>query len=292
MNTNNKYIEFKKKRELGDILTDTFAFLRQEGKSLFSILMKTCGIPFVLLLLASAYYTYSSSNLFDPVSISNGEMFNSGGILISLFLMLAALLAFYGLLFGSVLHYIKAYTDNKGTIDYNIVIQGVRKDFGSILGLGALSGIIIFFGFILCFLPGIYLYVPMSLVFAILVFREVSVTDAISESFQLIKNEWWITFATLFVLGIIIWIISMIFSIPALIYTFTKTFTAASEGTYANPAAMIDWVFIGLNTISSAAQYSLYVITAIASAFIYFNLNERKYATGALEQIDSLGNNS
>lgn len=291
MNTNN-YIEFKKKRELGDILTDTFAFLRQEGKSLFSVLMKTCGIPFVLLLLASAYYTYASANLFDPISIRNGGMFNSGSLIISLLLMLAALLAFYGLLFGSVLHYIKAYVDNKGTIDHSVVVQGVRKDFGSILGLGILSGIIIFFGFILCVLPGVYLYVPMSLVFSILVFRNVSVSDSISESFQLVKNEWWITFATLFVLGIIIWVISMVFSIPALIYTFTKTFTAASEGTYADPTAMIDWVFIALNTISSAAQYALYVITAIASAFIYFNLNERKYATGALEQIDSLGNES
>ncbi|GAA4274905.1 hypothetical protein U6A24_12325 [Aquimarina gracilis] len=291
MNTN-KYIEFKKKRELGDILTDTFAFLRNEGKSLFSVLMKTCGIPFVLLLLASAYYTYASSNLFDPVSISNGDMFNSGAMLISLFLMLAALLAFYGLLFGSVLHYIKSYVTNNGIVDYESVTKGVKEDFGSILGLGVLSGIIIFFGFMLCVLPGIYLYVPMSLVFAILVFRNVSVSDSISESFQLVKNEWWITFATLFVLGIIIWVISMVFSIPALVYTFSKTFTAASEGTYADPSAMVDWVFIALNTISSAAQYALYVITAIASAFIYFNLNERKYSTGALEQIDSLGNNS
>ncbi len=289
---NNKYIEFKKKRELGDILSDTFAFLRQEGKSLFSVLIKTCGIPFVLLLLASAYYTYASSNLFDTVSIGNGQMFNSGAMIISLLLMLAALLAFYGLLFGSVLHYLKAYIDNKGTVDYSNVVQGVKKDFGSILGLGALSGIIIFFGFMLCILPGIYLYVPMSLVFSILVFRNVSVSDAISESFQLVKNEWWITFATLFVLGVIIWVISMVFSIPALMYTFSKTFTAASEGTYADPSAMIDWVFIALNTISSAAQYVLYVITAIATAFIYFNLNERKYATGALEQIDSLGNES
>jgi len=31
---NNNYIEFKKRRELGDILTDTFGFLRHNGKSL------------------------------------------------------------------------------------------------------------------------------------------------------------------------------------------------------------------------------------------------------------------
>ncbi|WP_106793311.1 hypothetical protein [Aquimarina sp. Aq78] len=286
---NNNYIEFKKKRELGDILTDTFAFIRENGKSLISVLLKTSGIAFVLLLLASGYYTYSSANIFDPVSIRNGEMLNSGALIIALFAMLATLLVFYALLFGTVLHYIKNYINNKGSVDQGVVVQGVKKDFGNIIGLGILSGLITFFGFMLCAIPGIYLYVPMSLVFSILVFRNTSISDAINDSFLLVKNEWWITFATLFVIAIIIGIISMVFSIPAVIYTFTKTFTAASEGSLADPSTMVDWVFIVLNTLSSAVQYILYIITAISTAFIYYNLNERKHATGALEQIDSLG---
>ncbi|WP_024770259.1 hypothetical protein [Aquimarina macrocephali] len=286
---NNNYIEFKKKRELGDILTDTFAFIRENGKSLISVLLKTSGIAFVLLLLASGYYTYSSANIFDPVSIRNGGMLNSGVLIIALFAMLATLLVFYALLFGTVLHYIKNYIDNKGSVDEGVVVQGVKKDFGNIIGLGILSGLITFFGFMLCAIPGIYLYVPMSLVFSILVFRNTSISDAINDSFLLVKNEWWITFATLFVIAIIIGIISMVFSIPAVVYTFTKTFTAASEGSLADPSTMVDWVFIVLNTLSSAVQYILYIITAISTAFIYYNLNERKHATGALEQIDSLG---
>ncbi|MBG6129103.1 hypothetical protein IWQ47_000205 [Aquimarina sp. EL_43] len=286
---NNNYIEFKKKRELGDILTDTFAFIRQNGKSLLSVLLKTSGISFILLLLASAYYTHSSANLFDPVSIRNGGMYNSGTLIIALFAMLATLLVFYALLFGTVLHYIKNYIDNKGNVDLEVILHGVKKDFGNIIGLGILSGLITFFGFMLCAIPGIYLYVPMSLVFSILVFRGTSISDAINDSFLLVKNEWWITFATLFIIAILIGVIGFVFSIPALIYTFTKTFTAASEGSLADPSTMFDWVFIALNTLSSAAQYILYIITAISTAFIYYNLNERKHATGALEQIDSLG---
>jgi uncharacterized membrane protein len=286
---NNDYIEFKKKRELGDILTDTFAFIRQNGKSLLSVLLKTSGIPFILLLLASAYYTHSSANVFDPVSIRNGGIYNSGTLIIALFAMLATLLVFYALLFGTVLHYIKNYIENKGNVDLEVVLHGVKKDFGNIIGLGILSGLITFFGFMLCLIPGIYLYVPMSLVFSILVFRGTSISDAINDSFLLIKNEWWITFATLFVIAILIGVIGFVFSIPALIYTFTKTFTAASEGSLADPSTMVDWVFIALNTLSSAAQYILYIITAISTAFIYYNLNERKHATGALEQIDLLG---
>ena len=37
------YIEFKKQRELGDILTDTFAFLRSEFKPFFTTFFKIVG---------------------------------------------------------------------------------------------------------------------------------------------------------------------------------------------------------------------------------------------------------
>jgi len=286
---NNNYIEFKKRRELGDILTDTFGFLRHNGKSLFGLLIKTSGIPFVILLLASGYYTYASADVLDPVNLSSGGLLGTGNMFIALFVMLITLLVFYGLLFGTVLHFIKSYIEGKGVVNQDTLSQGVTKDFGSMIGLGLLSGIIMFFGFMLCVIPGIYLYVPMSMVFSLLVFRNISVSDSINESFQLIKDEWWITFATLFVLGIIIWLISMVFSIPAVVYSLTKTFTAATESTMSDPSSMFDWVFIILNTISSAAQYILYIITAVATAFIYFNLNERKHSTGAFEQIESLG---
>ncbi|WP_103865443.1 hypothetical protein [Aquimarina sp. I32.4] len=286
---NNNYIEFKKKRELGDILTDTFAFLRNNGKTLLSVLMKTSGIPFVLLILASAFYTHISTSFLDPVRLSNNEVTNMGMFAIALFTMFTTLLIFYGLLCGTVLHFIKAYIDNKGRVDVNTVTQGVKQDFGKIIGLGFLSGLITGVGFLLCFIPGIYLYVPMSLVFSILVFRKTSISDAINDSFLLIKNEWWITFATLLVLGILIGVISAVFSIPAIIYSFTKGLALASETSMNDASSSIDWVFILLNTISSAAKYLLYIITSVATAFIYYNLNERKHATGALEQIDSLG---
>ncbi|MBW1295959.1 hypothetical protein [Aquimarina litoralis] len=291
---NNNYIQFKKKRELGDILSDVFVFLRTNFKPLFSVLFKTTGIVLVILLLSIAFYTHATSNFMDPFALSGGSgniaMFNSGIFLISAFAMIISILIFYGLVFGTVLHYIKAYTDNEGIVLEQTVITGVKKDLGSIIGLSILSSIMLTIGFILCIIPGIYLYVPLSLIFPILVFRKASVFDSIGESFELVKNEWWITFATLLVIGILSYIISIVFSVPAIMYTFFKTFTAASEGTFADPSSMIDWVFIVLNTLASVLQYIIiYLFTAISSAFIYFNLNERKHHTGTFEEIDSLG---
>ena len=54
------YIEFKRKREMGDIIADTFKFLRRNSKAVFTILAKTAGIPFVIFVIAQGYYTYIS----------------------------------------------------------------------------------------------------------------------------------------------------------------------------------------------------------------------------------------
>lgn len=286
---NTKYIEFKKKRELGDILSDTFAFLRYNYKPLFSILMKTAGIPFILVLAATAYYTASTGDLLSPESLQSGAAFATGNILISVLLLAVTVLVFYGLLFGTVLNYIKVYIQQKGEVQQDLVIQGVKKDWGGIIGLAILSGIMIGVGFMFCIIPGIYLYVPLSLVFTVMVFRNKDVSDSITESFQLVKNEWWMTFATLLVMGIVVGIIGAVFTIPSMIYMFINGIVSAEQGSAADLSGMFDWVYVTLNTIASAIRFLLYIITAIATAFIYFNLNERKNLTGTFEKIDALG---
>ncbi len=291
---NDNYIEFKKKRELGEILTDTFAFLRTNFKNLFSVLLKTSAIAIVLFLVALVFMTYVYSDFLGSIGIysenSNIENLNIGLMILSALLLFIAGVVFYGVLFGTILNYIKSYVNNKGIVNTVEVKEGVKKDFLKIIGLSILSNLIIGFGLVLCVIPGIYLYVPMSLVFSILVFRSRGSFDAINDSFQLVKNEWWITFATLLVVGIIGALIGAIFAIPGFIYGIIKGFTFATEGSYADPSSLVDWVSITLSVVGDLIRYFvIYTLTAVSSAFIYFNLNETKHHTGTLEQIDSLG---
>ena len=53
-----------------------------------------------------------------------------------------------------------------------------------------------------------------------------------------------------------------------------------------------DPVFLFLNMISTLAQFLLNLISVIAAAFIYFNLNEKKNFTGTYERIENLGETS
>lgn len=290
MNTTKK-INFRKKRELGDIINDTFSFLRIHAKPILSILLKTAFIPFLLALIATGYYTQVSSKIFNPGGYNPYEIGNTSAIFIGMLFLFITMILLYSVLFSTVLHYIKAYIKDEHAIDVNEIKNQVTDNFMKFLGLGILSSLMIGFGAMLCVLPGIYFYVPLSVVFAIMVFEGGSTTEVISKSFDLIKGEWWVTFGTLLVVGVLVSLIGLIFSVPAMIYTFSKGMVTASESSYLNASENIDWVYIGLNTLSSAAQYVLYIITAVASAFIYFNLHERKHNTGALEEIDSIGKN-
>lgn len=280
----NHYIPFKRQRELGDIITVTFKFIRENYQSLLMNIFKNAGPFFALLALALAYYTYSVTG--SPWQVFSGS---SENFIIPFAVFAIAILLFYSAFYATVLHYIRSYVLHKGEVSNEDVKKGVHQDFPKIFGLFLISSILIIAGLILFILPGIYLMVPLSIAITVLVFDRMSIRDSISYSFQLIKDHWWITFLTLVVISLLIYVIGLVFQIPLIIYMVIKAITVSQEGSVADPASYADWVFISLNVIASLVQYLLSTITIISLAFIYYNLNEHKNLTGTYESIENLG---
>lgn len=139
-----------------------------------------------------------------------------------------------------------------------------------------------------CLIPGIYLYVPLILSFSILVFNQKEATDAFSNSFTLIIAYWWITFASLFVVGIIVSVAGYAFALPCTIYIYAKIGIFSGEIDAEN-FIIIDPITILLGIISTLPQFLLNIISIVASVFIYFDLNEKKNFTGTYERIKNLG---
>lgn len=279
------YIQFKKQRELGEIISVTFKFIRENYKKLFSFLVKFAGPSFLLMVAALVYYSYSVPN--NIMEIMN---FSSGNFIIGFFILAVTLVVFYASLYTTIFHYIRSYIDHQGNVEESEIREGFKNDFGKMILLLVTTGIIMIAGFILLLIPGIYLMVPFSLAGAILIFNDFSLTDTISYSFTLIKDNWWMTFITLIVMGILVYIISLVFQIPLIIYTIIKMITVVQEGSAAGAFDNRDWVLIVLQVLSSVIQYTLSTISIISVAFIYFNLNEEKNLTGTFERIEDLGN--
>lgn len=285
------YIEFKKQRELGEILSDTFAFFRNEFKPFFSIYFNIVG-PFLAVLIVSLIaYMYFAGNTFNLIAFDDDfdivSLITTGAIGL---VYLLSLVAVYTMSQSTVLHYIKSYANGKGSIDAATIRKEVYGSFWSFLGLGMMVGLSVGVGVILCIIPGVYLYVPLSLAFCVLVYNRLGASDAYSYSFTLVKEEWWMTFATMFVIGIIVGIAGYVFAVPTAIYQWVKMGIFSGEVDAVGVLDIFkDPIYILLNVINTLARFLLNLISIIAGAFIYFNLNEKKNFTGTYERIDSLG---
>ncbi|MBT8261217.1 MAG: hypothetical protein KJO05_00235 [Bacteroidia bacterium] len=285
-----EFIQFKRSRDLGRIITDIFKFLRHNYKVLFGLIFRIAGPALILLVVAYVFYMESAMNAFDPYAsdpdLSGGFVSLLGSLLV--FLLAAGL--YYALLYGTVLNCIKSYVNNKGVIDKTEVISGVKENFWGLIGLSILNGLIVGAGLMVCFFPGVYLGVVVITTYMIMVFEKRGASDSISYSFELIKGQWWTTFATLIVVWVIYYVVLFIFQVPQYIYFFTKEFTVSETYIEGSPVEAFDWIDMALSSFGVIAQYLLQTFLVLASAFIYFNLNEKKNFTGTMETIESLGN--
>lgn len=286
---NSTTIHFQKERELGEIISDTFRFLRENFRILAKLLIRVTGPVFIVLLLALVYYSYLAlDTLQNPLfGMANGE--NIGKSFIAFFTFISALAAFYVLLYSTILHTIKSYVRHQGQIIETEVYQGIKDQFPGMLGLLLVSWLMIFFGLLLCVVPGVYLWVPLSIAPAVYVFKGLPAMECISESFRLIKDNWWTTFFIFFITVLLVYFIGLIFQVPMIFYMFLKGLTSAEEIRAGDPTTMIDWVTITFNVLSSLAQYILFSIVIITSALVYYSLDEKKNSTGAFQKIADLG---
>jgi hypothetical protein len=291
----NNNILFKKQRDLGTIISDTFKFIRQEYKTIFRLYLKHVGWLLLLVVAAGTYYQYTSLNSANSLLENGAEAFllntfqNTG---LSVLLVFLTSIAYSAMSLTAINSIIKSYVDNRGEIKDEEVSLYIGRFFGQTLLSLFVVGILCFIGFLLCFLPGVYLAVPLSLIFSVIVFQEKSFSDAFSECFQLIKQNWWITFATVLVISILVSLVGGIFQLPVVILSAVETFTSLEEGEGTSGALGLgnNWLYLTLYVLASIAQYILGLITLISLALIYFNLNEIHNKTGTLEDIDGIGN--
>lgn len=291
---NNNYVEFKKERDLGAIISDTFKFLRLEWKPFFGTILKTSFLPIMIAIGGMVFYMYSFPNILGSlVSLDDGiyNEPNFGSLFTTMAFVGVFFLIAYVIMIITALYYIKSYIDNNGRVDFTMVQDAVKEKFWSFAGLFILVGLIMMASAMLCFFPIIYTGIVLSLAAPIMVFNNLDVGDTIGYSFKFVNGHWWETFGVMLVVGIITTIIGYIFSIPAVIYFFIKMGTVITAN---DPSAMTDAfkdpIYLALNGVSYIGQFILYGVTLVSNVFIYFDIAEQKYGTGTQEKIDNLGN--
>lgn len=276
---NPNFINFKKRRDLGTMLSDTFKFLSIEWKPFFLTIFKIAIVPVLIAICAVIYYVmYSTSFLGDFLQMNDDNSdINFSQIILPLLVFMITYLVAYALVTVASLSYIKSYIVNKGVVNYQEIQELTKEKFWPYVGLFFLIGIIIGFGLLFFIVPGIYFGVVLSLSICLLIFQNKGVLDSINDSFGFIKNHWWETFGIILVVQIIIGVISFVLDLPASIYQGVDMASVIQNSDSNEILSFFsDPIYLTLIAISYFVKFILYTLSIIVTVFIYYDIKEQK----------------
>jgi hypothetical protein len=285
---NKQEIELKKYRDFSDVFNASFAFISQELKPFLRVMALYAGIPVILSVILSAYYMNDFFSTFSSMfggSAPMGVEVTPNPMLIFLTMVVSLLAQVF--IAGLVPAYLGEY-EEKGRDGFTVADVWSRfvRHLGTIIGLSIVATIAISIGLLFFIIPGIYLWVPFAFLLYVNVIEDKDFGDTFSRCFQLVKNNWWITFGILILAWLIISIVSWLFSIPAMIVVGVESFLVGSGAQDAMQGSSLGII---LSTIvSGLGQYILYPVLYIIIAFQYYSLREQKDGSTLMDRISSI----
>lgn len=275
-------VQLRKIRDFGDNFSDTFQFIKQEFKPLMTA-FTLIGVVFAILisLLTMLYRNQLSSfqenissaadlSYSDLLSVYNGTFFLLMGLAVVAFAAMVTCIAVY----------MKYYDENDTSPTVNDLWRSFLKYFFRNAVLGIIHMVLFLLGFIFCILPGLYfLFVLMPFAF-IVVNEDLSIGQAFSRCFELIKENFWSSAAIYFVLGIMVLTMSMVVVVIAELITGAGSLFSMENVQSQNPVVDI---------IQNILQYYFYVIIYVSVGLNYYSLTEKRDGAGLARRLEGLG---
>lgn len=276
-------VRFRKVREFGENLNDTFLFIRQNFKPLLLSFFAICGVFMLGKAIFSGIYQSRSFGILDQFTIHARRSSNAFETIFTpeYFIFILFALASYVSMKVALAAYIKFYVENNNEQPSIEAVWDIfKKYFFRVLIYSIPVFLLMCVGLVFCFIPGIYLLVVFVPFDIILVVEDCSFGDAFNRCFTLVKENFWISFAIYIIAGIIYYFSTLIvsFLVGAIVGMLTY-FSTKSIGTTAGMVTSFLNLFAGV----------FYIIFFVSSALQYFNLVELHDGTGILQQIESLG---
>lgn len=277
-------LEFKKIREFGEVVNDTFLFIKQNFKPLIKVFAYLCGF-FVLAGMFAA--------IMHQLSIKDMKVTDAGNIYavtqweqiftLNFLLIIIFGVANFAAVNVSILGFISLYVE-KGNVVPTVeeVWAYFKYYYFRVFGSSFIVALFLSVSFVACLIPGVYIFPAMSLFFPVMILENGSFGYSFNRSFKLLNNQWWVTAGTIFIIWIIAYSCMMFASLPAIILVFFNAFTQGSEGLAS------DFIIVFSNIVQYLCQVFM-IIPVIGISLCYFNLTERLENTGLMERINHFG---
>jgi len=277
--SNQPTINLQEKRDIGQVLNVTFAFIKLTFKYIYRDLSLMAAPFFILYGLIVTMVQMDAYSIYGAATIYTLPLYYVAILCLCIGWTIACCI---------IGNYVLQYKINRNTdFDVSEVRRAVRKDFFKLFFAFLLLYLALILGFILLIIPGIYLAVAYSLVSTnVILDKELGILGAFRESRRLISDNWWRSVGLGLLITLIIYAFTFVFSLPNMIYTFIIALHRGSGD--------VDRYRLPLIICSAFAQLA-YCFTApisvVASAVYYYSLKEEKDQSGLMQKIDEFGKN-
>lgn len=279
-------LEFKKRRDFGQVINDTFTFMRQNFKQLIKTYFTFCGLFVLASMAAMLMQQYKMVNVINT-GIGNryGQRSGLGYIYgIEYFLSILFSLATYASMSVAILSYIAIYVQKGNQTPTTDEVWGYFKYyFFRVFGNSLLLMLMLGVAFLFCLVPGFWLFPFVAMMFPIMVIENGSLGYSFNRSFKIIKDNFWVTFGTLVVVWIIVTACMSLVVLPTSILNMVTMFTSKT------PRMNVTLTMI--TTVLQSICQIFTIIPIITISLIYFSLVEQKENPGLMERISNFGNN-
>ena len=278
-------LEFKKRRDFGQVINDTFTFMRQNFKPLIKTYFTFCGLFVLASMSTMLMQQYKMVNIINTVG--NGRNTNGLGLGavygIEYFLSMLFSLASYSAMTVAILSYIALYVQKGNqapTIDE--VWAYFKYYFFRVFGNSLLLLLMLGVSFLFCLVPGFWLFTFVAMMFPIMVIENGSLGYSFNRSFKIIKDNFWITFGTLIVVWIIVYACMSMIVLP--------TSLLSMIGLFSHKSPHMSLTLTMITTVLQSLCQIFTIIPIITISLAYFSLVEQKESTGLMERISNFGN--
>jgi hypothetical protein len=297
----------RRPRDFGEKISDSFLFLKQNGKNLFSI-YAVFVVPFIIAAIVIALFF--AGRLYGMVQ-NNGESlqfsdFMTWDLAIILLCFLIAITSYNTAIFS----YMRLYDEQRG-VKPTVAQVGqlfFRKWFRVLcynILMAVLIGVIVILPYLLIFfIPLVNLFGQLfiGILFStimlhlniIYVKEDAGLSTAIGRLFSLFRENWWKTIGFNCIMFLIYYVFTfaMVF-IVTILSTLLYVFFLMPHGT---PHTGVEKTLINLVVLATGGffilQQALYIMLFCGTGVNYFSLSEEKDGTAIYEQIESIGTNT
>jgi len=285
-------IELLKIRDFGEIITDTFSFIRENFKPLIKCFFIFCGFFLVGAAVFSALeqvklvHTINNFSVDAPNSFlgkNSNYPFNMFGIeylMIFIFYLLS-----FAATHVTVLSYMCLYKEKGNIPPEPFEVWGYFKYFFLKVFLsGVLLIIMLSVASVFCLVPFFYLAPIFSIVFPIMIIENSSFGYAFNKSFKLAHKNFWTTFGATFIMVIIAYVATLVIVLPIGALNAGSMFLHFGKGT---PMSLTIAIIAG---ILAEVVRVIFILPIITACLCYFSLAEEAEGAGLLGRISQLGN--